>query len=85
MNLKIYDSGCTCFDRYCILLMNRPSEYSGLPNYPSTYEAILAGDKPGLWLTGDRLYDVEKLGTEIEFEQLPKWIQERLQEISIYL
>ena len=77
MNLKIYDCGSVCFDRYTILLMNRPID--------RCYEAILCGDKPNQWITGDILYDMEELGTEIEFEYLPKWAQERLQEISSYL
>jgi len=85
LNLKIYDAG-DGFDRYCILLMNRPNG--------NCYEAILAGDTPGRWITGDRLYDelydkeqgwVSGFGMEITFEQLPKWLQDRLQDISIYL
>jgi hypothetical protein len=87
VNLKIYDSGDSGngFDRYVILLMNRPGQYSGLPNCPDAYEAILCGDEPNKWITGDVLYDREELGTLIEFEKLPKWVQERLQEIEIYI
>ena len=71
---KIYDNGGETFDRYSVIFTN--GCFLGMSHNPRSPQGF------SQWSDENGYVDGPHLGEEIDFDELPEEVQERLNEIS---